>query len=162
MAKQIPLSQGKFALVDDEDFERINQWKWSALKDKRFKWYAVRNSPRQLGRRKKLIYMHRVIMNTPEDMDTDHVDGNDTLNNQRHNLRICTHSQNMANSGKRSNNKSGYKGVFMYKGVWCAKLKKDGRVVFDKTFHTAEEAARAYDHAAREHFGGFAYTNFPD
>lgn len=73
-------------MVDDEDFEYLNQWKWTAHRIGN-DWYATR------GEKKKIIYMHREILRTPKGMLTDHIDM-DGLNNQKKNLRICTHQQN--------------------------------------------------------------------
>jgi hypothetical protein len=159
MTREIPLTQGKVALVDDADFEYLNQWTWSAKKHRKT-FYAVRYPSRRYGKR-NFIFMHRLIMNTPDDMETDHVD-RDGLNNQRHNLRICTRAQNSHNIGKLSTNTSGYKGVCKDRASWKARLIKNGKYVLNKCFYTAEEAARAYDKAAKEHFGEFAFLNFPE
>src|SRR5688572_20605420 len=104
--KQIPLTQGKFAIVDDDMFDYLSQWKWTAI----FKgntWYATRMSPRPF---RKVIYMHRIVANSPEDTPVDHRDHNG-LNNQDHNLRVCTSSQNSQNRIKPVSNTSGFKGV---------------------------------------------------
>ena len=103
--KTIQLTQGQFALVDDEDYDFLMQWKWQAHKDKST-YYATRV---EYGKNiKKGIKMHRVIMNTPRNMETDHKDRNG-LNNQKYNLRICTRGQNQTN--KRNWGKSKNKGV---------------------------------------------------
>lgn len=155
MSKQIPLSQGLFATVDDDMYEYLSQWKWYAIKA-RTTFYAVRNighSPFQ-----KRVWMHRVIMNTPNEMDTDHWDGNG-LNNQRDNLRVCTNTQNQANKNKQTNNTSGHKGVFWNLGKWHAKIGVNGQVVHLGTFSNIEDASRAYDEAAQKYFGEFARIN---
>jgi hypothetical protein len=163
MTKQISLTQGKFALVDDADYEWLNQWKWQAAKGARTSydvWYAVRCETK---RPRKRIFMHRVIMSTPEDMITDHVD-HDGLNNQRYNLRSCTKSQNTANSRKRSSQKgtSKYKGVSWNKGVskWQAEIQGPTKRYYLGLFLSAEDAAIIYDKKAIELFGDFAYVNF--
>jgi flagellar basal body rod protein FlgC len=105
--------------------------------------------------------MHRLIMNTPDGMDTDHINSNG-LDNRRQNLRICTHAENLANRKKQISNTSGYKGVSWDKSCkkWaanisiCGKYKKLGR------FTDLVEAARAYDAAAKEVYGEFAKPNF--
>ncbi len=86
----------------------------------------------------------------------DHKD-RDTLNNQRENLRVATHTQNMANRGIASNNTSGYKGVTLNKrtGKWAARVGKDHLGAYS----TAEEAAQIYNNAARERYGEFAFQN---
>lgn len=105
--------------------------------------------------------MHRVIANTPAGVFTDHVDG-DTLNNQCSNLRDATNAQNLQNRGKQQNNTSGYKGVSWHKGhgAFGATIGDDNNLRHLGYFATAEDAARAYDKAARELHGEFAITNF--
>jgi murein L,D-transpeptidase YafK len=144
--KTILLSKNKVALVDDEDFEYLNQWKWSYING-----YAAR---RPGGR---WVRMHRLLMNTPANMETDHVNGN-TLDNQKINLRICTSRQNKANQHKRSDNTSGYKGVNWHKEnrCWVAHIHSKHLGVFKNI----EDAARAYDAAAKEVYGEFAKPNF--
>lgn len=153
MTKIIALTQGKVAQVSDHRFDYLNQWKWYANKDGN-KWYARRNEGN------KSVKMHRQITGvTDPEIDVDHRDG-DGLNNTDENLRVCTATQNLANRGKTKRNTSGYKGVSKIRGRWYADLMKGGKHVFRGYFSTAEEAARAYDKAAREHYGEFAYTNF--
>src|SRR3989304_2105986 len=91
--KEIQLSQGKVALVDDEDFEMLNRYKWSAMRGANT-YYAYTHIILESGKRTS-IAMHRVIMQTPVGYETDHRDRNG-LNNQRFNLRICTHSKDEA------------------------------------------------------------------
>ncbi len=158
--KQIPLTKGKFALVDDEDYDRlvaIGRWHYS-------NGYAARNFRRKRLSDGKMvnkgIWMHRVIMDTPDGMDTDHID-NDKLNNQRINLRICSRSENQQNTCKRSHNTSGYKGVSWSKRdkKWEAKIKFDGKSRALGNFTCKHEAARAYNAAATKYFGEFACLN---
>ncbi len=114
--KHIKLSQGLFATVDDADFEWLNQWHWTAMKKgPRSKGhYAYRQEGKRDSRR--TIVMHRFILNTPEGLDTDHID-NDGLNNQRSNLRAVDRTQNNYNTGLRCNNTSGYRGISWSKRV---------------------------------------------
>lgn len=107
--KKIKLTQEKFAIVDDNDFEVLNQFKWYARASRKT-FYATRNSnPRKL--KLPQIQMHRIILGKiPLGKEVDHIDG-DGLNNQRKNLRLVTISENAMNKGQYSNNKSGYKGV---------------------------------------------------
>lgn len=151
--KEIILKQGQSTLVDDEDYEFLSQWEWSLST-----WgYASRH---KAGR---VIFMHRVIMNTPKDMFTDHINRN-KLDNQRKNLRICTKSQNNSNSKMRSTNKSGYKGVSWDKKSrrWRAQIRREGKTTTIGWFDYPADAARVYDSAALEIYGEFAHLNFPN
>jgi len=149
--KLIPLSQGLFAKVDDEDYEWLNQWKWCALEDDNT-FYAMRRAG-------KTILMHSIIMQTPVGMEVDHKNYNG-LDNRRENLRLCTRSQNQHN--KSSTNTYG-RGVQYYSGYgkkkYRAKICKDYKCTYSKCFHTALEAAAAYNKMAIELFGEFACLN---
>lgn len=108
--KKIRLSNNKYALVDDIDFEKLNVFKWYAHKGWGTNFYAVRNLRLPNGKR-KIIRMHNVIFgDLPKNKTVDHID-RDSLNNQRNNLRACTKSQNAQNVGIRVDNTSGCKGV---------------------------------------------------
>src|SRR6188768_2332166 len=105
--KEIPLTQGKSVMVDDEDFEFLNQWKWYASKSNNT-FYAHR----RVGKHGRFVYMHRLILgidNISPELFPDHMDRNG-LNNQRYNLRIATRSDN--NSNRICTGESGYLGVF--------------------------------------------------
>ncbi|MFH1739786.1 MAG: AP2 domain-containing protein [bacterium] len=156
--KEIQLTHGKVAMVDDEDFESLNQHKWHTA-DRGMWFYARRTITMESGRRIKVL-MHRQIIQTPAGMDTDHIDGNG-LNNQRENLRNCTRSQNQWNSRINANNTSGAKGVSWYKSrnVWVSHIGVNGKRKTLGYFADTKTAALAYDNAAREYFGEFAKTN---
>jgi len=156
--KKIPLSQGKFALVDDEDFASLSKHNWFATKTKAdYLFYAVRNRP---GRSKGMIKMHREILGATHNKHVDHKDG-DGLNNQKHNLRICDRYQNSQNSKKASSNTSGFKGVYWDRS-WKAAIYAFGDKYFLGCFRSPEDAARAYDRAALKYHGEFARLNFPE
>lgn len=161
--KTIPLTQGKVALVDDEDYEALSRFKWCASRGRSGKFYATRHGSRRPGPRRSMR-MHTVIACTPAGMYTDHIDG-DGLNNQRSNLRICTNAENLANRGKQLSNSAGFKGVSRYlkdkNNPWQAQIQKGGRRTHLGFFSTAEAAARAYDEAALKLHGEFAFLNFP-
>jgi hypothetical protein len=151
--KEMLLTKGKVALVDDEDYKFLIQWKWNFSST----GYAARNGGTY--KKRKNIKMHRLIMRATSGMEVDHINGN-RLDNRRCNLRICTRSQNHCNVGLSSRNTSGFKGiVFDYK-TWNAKITKNGKRIHLGCFKNKEDAARAYDRAAKELFGEFAKLNF--
>jgi hypothetical protein len=153
MSKIITLTQGREAIVDDDMFEYLNQWKWYYANG-----YAIRHL---LGQHRIQLRMHRIILNTPDGMETDHINLN-RLDNRRCNLRICTKSQNRKNYSKRSDNTSGFKGVTKNNRNWRAHINKDGESINLGTFKTKEMATRAYDEAARKYHGEFARVNFAE
>jgi hypothetical protein len=158
--KQIELSQDKYAIVDDNMFEYLNQWKWTAThKDKR--WYAVRQEGGRIFHTR--YYMHSVIMNSSQGMEVDHIN-KDGLDNRRENLRIATRTENNQNRDKNKNNTSGYKGVSWNneKGKYRAYIVANYKQIFLGNFKNIEDAAVAYDKAAIEYFGQFASLNFKE
>jgi len=160
--KRIPLTQGKFAVVDDHDFEALNKHKWYAarrINKTRIIWYAARTLYIRKGKY-RTVQMHQVIL--PTEGETDHKDG-DGLNNQRSNLRSATHAQNQWNSGKTPGCTSRFKGVTRLKDCarWIASIRIDNKTQYLGCFANEAGAARAYDAAARKLFGEFARLNFP-
>jgi hypothetical protein len=149
--KEIQLTKGKSVMVDDEDYEWLNQWKWHYHNG-----YATRKPVS--GR----VFMHRSIMHTPKGMQTDHINGN-KLDNQKSNLRVCTSQQNKLNKPKRLDNTSGYKGVTWRKdkNMWQSQIMFNGKRQYIGYFDDLEVSARAYDKKALELFGEFAWLNFP-
>jgi hypothetical protein len=152
----LKLSRGKVALLDREDLARVSEYKWYAAW-LHHDWRAVA----RIGN--KTVYLHRFLMNAPAGMEVDHRNGIG-LDCRRSNLRICTKSQNGANTFRRPARKkaSKFKGVSTVNGKWRARIKVNGVQSHLGVFSTPEAAARAYDEAAARIFGEFARTNFRD
>jgi hypothetical protein len=153
--KKIKLTQGKFALVDDVDFDWLNQWKWYTRKSRKT-FYAQRNSKTINGVR-HLILMHRVILRPSIKKQVDHKDENG-LNNQRNNIRICTIGQNNHNHGKTIKNTSGFKGVswFISANKWGAVIGVNGKQKYLGLFSSKIKASEAYIKACKKYHGEFA------
>src|SRR3990167_5442435 len=156
--KKIKLTKDKFALVDDQDFGKVNQ----------FSWYFHKNGYAMAyigGGRKnaKQIKMHRLIMNPPSDLKIDHINGNG-LDNQKSNLRICTQSNNLMNQKKRIGCSSQYKGACWIKSsrLWESYIRFFHKKIHLGYFEKERYAAMAYDIAAKDLFGDFARLNFPN
>lgn len=162
MARQIKLTRGKVALVDDEDFERVNQFKWYVHRVSQNKiGYASRSDT--VNGKERTLQMHNLVMGSPLGFDNgmviDHISG-DTLDNRKSNLRMCTRLGNARNAKRRKDNTSGYKGVYKYRdGMWYAAICIDGKQQMFGYYRTPEEAAVVYNNAAKDHFGEFARLN---
>lgn len=154
--KEIKLSLNKIALVDDDDFEQLNIYKWHSFKH-RNTYYARRNE-NVMGINKQ-IYMHTQITGIK---GIDHVDRNG-LNNQRDNLRKCTSLQNNYNSLRIKNKTSIFKGVSWnkYHNKWKAQISVNGKRKHIGYFDNDLDAAVAYDKNATEYYKEFAYLNSP-
>ena len=157
--REISLTQGQVAKVSDSDFEYYNQWKWFAYLDKdTHTYYAARNETfyREDGSKyRRLVYMHRDIMNTPKNLKCDHKN-HDTLDNQRHNLRNCTNSQNIMNQIRpQSRNKTGVLGVFMYGGKYRAFIHINKKQKQFPSRDTLEEAMQDRKNAEIVYYGEF-------
>ena len=156
MMKQIPLSQSKFALVDDEDYERVNQYKWCINSN----GYAV-TSYRDSNGKRKAMKMHRFILNLNKGDSL--VDHRDTIriNNQKYNLRVASFVENLRNQKINKNNKSGFKGVRLHKpsSLYIAQIGINGKQKHIGYFKCPVEAAKAYNEAAIKYFGEFAQLN---
>jgi hypothetical protein len=157
MAKEIPLTQGLVAIVDEADHAGLTLHRWS-LQRCGARLYAARYISDK--GRKRTIYMHRQILGVGIGQRIDHVNA-DGLDNRRKNLRVATQSENLANARLRSNNRSGLKGVSWSKErrLWEAKIRVRGKTIHLGRHLTPVGAALAYDLAAVEFFGEFARTN---
>lgn len=159
MSKLIPLTKGKFAVVDDEDFEALSAFRWHAYPD-RGTFYA-RRSDYSEGHVAKTVLMHRQVLGAGKGEQVDHVNG-DGLDNTRTNLRFCTPLENARNARRRKDNQSGFKGVVWHKQrkQWVAHIRIDGKLKHLGLFPTKEDAARAYDEVAKRIHKEFANLNY--
>lgn len=150
--KNIKLTKGAFAIVDDINYEKYSSKKWQFCNG-----YAVRFEKKN-GLR-KTIYLHKEIFPVPDGYEVDHINKN-RLDNRIENLRKCTHAQNVRNRNMQSNNTSGFKGVSRSAyGRWVAKISYKGSDIHIGTFDSPEDAAMAYDEAARGLHGDFSSVN---
>lgn len=158
--KKIKLTQGKFALVDNEDYKKLSQYKWYVVY-RRNTFYAVR--AKYINGKRTEELMHRRIMGLKykDGKFTDHINRNG-LDNRKNNIRICTIAQNGWNrTGKQSNNTSGYKGVCRHplSNKWRAQIKVNSQTKHIGFFTLRIDAAQAYNDAAIKYFGEFANLN---
>ncbi len=153
----IPLTRGKFAIIDDVDFVLISKHKWQAFRSFD-KYYATAKLPK--GSKPSSIIMSRLIIRGFAQVD--HIDGN-PLNNRRNNLRGCTHKQNQKNKRLSYKNTSGYKGISWNKTLkkWTFRIMSDGISTNLGNFMDIIDAALAYDEAAVRLHGSFCNLNFP-
>ena len=157
MAKEIQLTQGKVAIVDDSDYEELSKYKWYANCIKGT-YYAVHTINKKSGCNIKIL-MHRFILNAKKGIIIDHIN-RDTLNNSRSNLRECNHKENRLNSKLNKNNKTGFRGVSIYgktnKFTASIKLHKNTRIGI---YENSIDAAKAYNEYALKYNGKFAKLN---
>lgn len=146
---KVPLTRGMVATIDAADVPLVEGVNWHAHPSAGGRFYAARWLPGGIRR----LFLHRLITEPKDGLDVDHANG-DPLDNRRANLRVCTRSQNLRNA--RHPNATGYKGVWARNGYFRASITLGGRTKHLGPFATAEEAAKAYGDAAREHFGEFA------
>lgn len=151
--KKIPLTKGKFAIVDDRDYELLNKHKWLATNR-----YAARAEHyyNEIGKRKqKWIYMHRFIANAPDRMEVDHINRN-TFDNRRSNLRVATHQQNSFNHpgyGNRGVTKVTNRPL---KKPYCVRLMIGGKNLYLGYYKTLGKARQVWKEAAEKYYGQFS------
>lgn len=148
----VPLTRGFEAIIDAVDISLVDGWNWSALPNDAGGWYAYS------GARRK-VPLHGIVLPVPAGFLVDHRDG-DGLNCRRANLRKATAQQNAQNRRKTRVSASIFKGITLDGNNWRARIKVNGRRISLGTFASEKEAARAYDAAALQHFGEFAFPNF--
>jgi hypothetical protein len=150
--KKIFLNNKCFTLVDDEDFDSLNQFNWFvvngyARRQKKIKGVPIR------------IYLHRVVTNCPDNFCVDHINGN-RLDNRKENLRICTKADNQKHSKLIiKTNTSGFRGIVPQKNRWRARISLDNKTRHIGYYDTKQEAAKAYNKIAREYYKEFATLN---
>lgn len=155
---EIILKNGSF-LIDDDDLFLLLLYRKPWINENGY----VVMCPRGKGHT-KTVRLHRIVMQAPTGMEVDHINGIRT-DNRKENLRLCTTAENRRNSRIRNDGKSGYKGVSFFsnpqkrKKRWEAYINVDGKRIKLGYFKTAIEAARAYDTAAKKHFGDYAKIN---
>lgn len=161
MAKEIPLTKGCVAIVDDEDYDWLNQWKWHAAGPPQKRPYAARRVFVGDGsRRSSVTMMHYFLLPRLDGLYVDHMNG-DSLDNRRCNLRYCTMAENNRNLSHHRDGRSLYKGVSWSKSKnrWRASICIERRQTHLGYFASQELAAAAYDEAARRNYGAFARLN---
>ena len=150
---------GTECIFDSEDYEKLKEYRWRLIRG-RTNLYAGAET---YGSETKRVLMHRLVMNCPEDMVVDHING-DGLDNRKENLRVATRSQNSKNRKVNSNNTSGYKGVTFDQtsGSYRASIMCDYEIIHLGLFSTAEEAAQAYADASAKYHGEYGRTHLDD
>ena len=159
--RRIPLTQGKYAIVDPEDFERLNKYKWHVVRGAKT-YYASRNS--RIGNKRIAIKMHREILNPPAPLVVDHIN-HKGYDNRRANLRPATRAQNAVNKSIQttSSGSSKYRGVSWHKNrqKWQAYIGVNYKQIIIGYYDNEIKAAKAYDKEAKKHHGEFGVLNFP-
>lgn len=156
MSKEIPLTQGKIAIVDDEDYEFLSQWRWQYTGG--YARRTVYHGRDENGKRiRDVVWMHRLIANPPDGMVVDHINGNE-MDNRRDNLRVCTNKDNLRN--QKRNKDYGYKGVTKHSNhTWLVRLVYNKETIRIGVFSDEVASANAYNYYAQEYFGEFARLN---
>lgn len=158
-----PYHLGLVTKLDDEDWDNAIQWSWATMLSGRVtkkRRYVVRQV--ELEGRRTIILLHRWLTNADASLEVDHIN-RDTLDNQRHNLRIVTTAQNAANRSGASKSESGFFGVWLIRttGKWGASIGFNNKMIYIGQYDTAVDAALAYDRKAIELRGPITHLNFP-
>lgn len=154
MKKYLKLNKNASTLVDQDTYDKYGHLTWF-LSDTGYAMASTYNpETKKVGK----IRLHRLVMDNPKSKMIDHING-DKLDNRKANLRVCTNADNMRNRPKTKTNHSGYKGVIFHYNKWKATIKVNYKQIYLGRFTKKEDAAKAYNEAALEHFGQFAYLN---
>jgi hypothetical protein len=160
--RRIPLSQGKYAIVDPDDHDRLSRHKWYASPG-HHTYYAVRGQWSPILKKRLNIAMHREVIDVPDDLFVDHINHNG-WDNRKANLRPATAADNARNARHpRINTTSKYRGIWYNKRKkrWRAGISLKGKTIHLGYFRKEIDAAKAYDKTAKKHYGQFAILNFP-
>jgi hypothetical protein len=161
--RRIRMAQPMYAIVDPEDYERLNKYEWEARRARNSPFYAARQDVNRSTRKYTVIFMHREIIEIGDGLFADHINHN-TFDNRKANLRPATQTQNNRNRRKFNlPSKSKYKGVYWKPWLkkWVAQIGVDRKVIHLGCFKKQKAAAKAYDKAAKKYHGQFACLNLP-
>jgi len=160
--RRIRLAQPRYAIVDPDDYQRLNKYEWEARRTRNSPYYAARQDINRSTRKYKLIFMHKEIIEVGDGLFVDHINHN-SVDNRKANLRPATQTQNNRNRRKfagQSNSK--YKGVYWKPRLekWVAQIGVNRKVIHLGCFEKEKDAAKAYDEGAKKYHGEFASLNF--
>jgi len=159
---EIALTQGQVALIDDDDFELVSRYKWCAAWDPSTKSFRAITTIRKDDGKRTALLMHRLIMNANKGEEVDHIH-HFTLDNRKSELRLCTRSQNMQNTHKYANNRSGHKGVYWINNCqkWRAQIRSNGQPIHLGIFTDINDAIAARAAATLLYHGEFGRISCP-
>jgi hypothetical protein len=159
--RRIPLTLGKFAIVDPEDYDRLRKYKWHAQQSDRT-FYAVHSLTNGKREPRRNLQMHNLVINVPAGMYCDHINHNG-LDNRKANLRPVSGVQSVWHRRKfKRPSRSKYKGVDWSADMkrWRVRIRVSGKRIYLGSFENEIDAAKAYDCAAKKYHGEFAVLNF--
>lgn len=157
MKLKLHSKQEAYTIIDDEDYDKVSKFKWYLSR------YGYARTSAYIGtingKEQRIEYrLHRFLLSAPKGKEVDHVN-RDKLDNRKHNLRLSTRSQNMANTGLSVDNTTGFRGVSSHKNAWQASIRFNGKLIYLGRYTSPQKAAKAYNEKAKELFSDFAYIN---